>query len=418
MESASADRLIADLPALSLATAPALAAALAERFAPGAAAHDRAGTLAAEHVAALRAIGWPRLAVPTALGGLGAGLALCVDVHRRLAAGDASTALATAMHAQTIGAAAAGGGWSGDAFERLCADVALRGAWVNACASEPELGSPSRGGLPKTTAVPEGDGWRIDGRKTFASLAPALDAFIVPAAIEGAGLEEGIGRFLVPRGASVRIEPTWDPLGMRGTGSEDLVIAGARVGPAALLYRQSALAPDPNQANANTWFTLLLSAVYLGVADGALRFAARFAGERVPTALGRPLATVEGVQRRLGEAELARRTAGTVLMATANAWDDARAEAGADPGGDEAADARRALGDDVIAAKVLVTNQARAVVDACMRVVGGSAMARALPLERMWRDVQAGLFHPPSDDAAHVVLGRRALLGAGVDPRG
>ncbi|MEO8083519.1 MAG: acyl-CoA dehydrogenase family protein [Ardenticatenales bacterium] len=402
----ASDPLLADLPPLSLSAAPALAAALAERFAPGAAAHDRAGTFAVDHVRALQAIGWPRLAVPTALGGLGAGLALCVDVHRTLAAGDGSTALAVAMHAQTIGAAAAGGHWAGDAFERLCADVVARGTWVNACASEPDLGSPSRGGLPKTAAVRDGDGWRIDGRKSFASLAPALDAFIVPAAIAGADLEEGIGRFLVPRGAGVRIEPTWDPLGMRGTGSDDLVIERAHVADDALLYRQSAGAPDPNQANANTWFTLLSSAVYLGVADGALRFAARFAGERVPTALGRPLATLEGVQRRLGEAELARRTAGTVLMTVARAWDEAQADA----------DARRALGDDVVAAKVLVTNQARAVVDACMRVVGGSAMGRALPLERMWRDVQAGLFHPPSDDAAHGLLGRRALIAAGVDP--
>lgn len=400
---APAAALVDGLPPLSRDTAPAIAATLAERFAPGAAEHDRLGTLAVDHIAALRAIGWPRLAVPEAHGGLGAPLALCVDVHRRLAAGDAATALAVAMHAQTIGAAAAGGHWAGDAFARLCADVVAAGAWVNACASEPELGSPSRGGLPRTTARPVAGGWRIDGRKTFASLAPALDAFIVPAAIAGDPPDEGIGRFLVPRGAGVRVESTWDPLGMRATGSDDLVLDGAVVPAAALLYRQSALAPDPNAAVVNTWFTLLLSAVYLGVADGALRLAAAYAGARVPTALGRPLATVDAVQRRLGRAELARRTAATVLMAAARAWDD-------DPA------ARGALGDDVVAAKVFVTQQARAVVDDAVRVVGGAAMSRRQPLERYWRDVQAGLFHPPSDDQAATILGRRALLAAGVDP--
>jgi len=397
--------LVADLPALTLGSAPALAAALADRFAAGAAAHDRAGTFAADHVAALRAIGWPRLAVPAALGGLGAGLGASVDAHRRLAAGDASTALAVAMHTQTIGAAAAGGLWAGDAFARLCADVVGRGAWVNACASEPELGSPSRGGLPRTTARRVVDGWRIDGRKTFASLSPALDAFVIPAAVEGAEASEGIGRFLVPRGDGVRLASTWDALGMRGTGSDDIILEGVVVPDDALLYRQSALAPDPNAPNANAWFTLLLASVYLGIADAALRLAARYAGERVPTALGRPLATVEGVQRRLGEAELARRTASTVLTTAARAWDDA---AGA---GDVAG-----VGDDIVAAKVVVTNHARRVVDAAVRVIGGAAMGRALPIERHWRDVQAGLFHPPSDDTVHVLLGRRALIEAGADP--
>ncbi len=396
--------LVDGLPPLTAGAAPAVADLLADRFAPGAAEHDRRGTLAVDHVAALRAIGWPRLAVPAALGGLGAGLAQAVEAHRRLAAGDAATALAVAMHTQTIGAAAAGR-WAGDAFARLCGDVVADGAWVNACASEPELGSPSRGGLPKTTAQRAGDGWRLDGRKTFASLAPALDAFIVPAAIAGAAAEDGIGRFLVPRGPGVRVEPTWDPLGMRATGSDDLVLDGVEVPAAALLYRQSARAPDPGAADVNTWFTLLLSAVYLGVADGALRWAARYAGSRVPTALGRPLATVEGVQRRLGEAELARRAAGAVLAATARAWD-------------ESPDGRAALGDDVVTAKVFVTQQARRVVDDAVRVVGGPAMSRRLPIERHWRDVQAGLFHPPSDDQAHGLLGRRALRAAGVDPDG
>jgi alkylation response protein AidB-like acyl-CoA dehydrogenase len=112
---------------------------------------------------------------------------------------------------------------------------------------------------------------------------------------------------------------------------------------------------------------------------------------------------VEGVQRRLGEAELARRAAASFLTTVARAWDDAP-------------EARAALGADVVAAKVLVTNNARAVVDAAMRVVGGAAMGRGLPIERHWRDVQAGLFHPPSDDAAFVLLGRRALIEAGADP--
>ena len=48
-------------------------------------------------------------------------------------------------------------------------------------------------------------------------------------------------------------------------------------------------------------------------------------------------------------------------------------------------------------------------LDHCMRVVGGASMLKNLPLERYYRDVRAGLFHPPSDDALLPLLGRVAL---------
>jgi len=52
---------------------------------------------------------------------------------------------------------------------------------LNAAASEPELGSPSRGGMPSTTARRDGLGWRLNGRKTWTSLAPGLTYFVVSA---------------------------------------------------------------------------------------------------------------------------------------------------------------------------------------------------------------------------------------------
>jgi hypothetical protein len=36
-------------------------------------------------------------------------------------------------------------------------------------------------------------------------------------------------------------------------------------------------------------------------------------------------------------------------------------------------------------------------------------MTHALPLERYYRDVRAGLYHPPADDSALPLLGRIAL---------
>lgn len=385
----------APVPRLTRDNLLEVAAALAARFAPRGAEHDRAGTLPVENLAELRAAGWHAMSVPARLGGLGYGLADAVRAHEILATGDASTALGAAMHVKTIGAAADGGrAWPAAAFEAVCRATMADGAWINSCASEPELGSPSRGGLPRTVARRVADGWRVDGRKNFATMAEALDWLIIPAAIEG---EEGvIGRFLVPRGAGVRVVETWDPMGMRATGSHDLVLEAVDVPDDALLFRQSASAPGAHEVKVDAWFTLLVTAVYLGVAAGAHRAALDFANARVPTALGRPIATLEGIQRRLGVAEVSLRAARALVGGAAEAWEIRPAE-------------RAVLAEEVVAAKLFATNAALAVVDEAMRVAGGSAMRRDLPLERAYRDVRGGLYHPPSDDQGHALLGRLAL---------
>lgn len=369
------------------------AASLAARFAVRAEQHDREASFPTENLEALRAAGWPRLSVPQHLGGWGGGLLDAVRLLRTLGSGCGSTALAYAMHVQTLGTAA-GRPWSGDAFQRLCADVVARGAWVNSCASEPDLGSPSRGGLPRTVARKERGGWRITGRKNFASLAPVLDWAIIPAALEGE--EQVIGRFLVPA-ARLHVEETWDAMGMRATGSHDIVLTDAELDSEALLYRESAAATGDRDPAAGAWFTLCFCAVYLGVADAALAESVRYAQLRVPTALGRAIGSLEPVQRRLGAAQLALRVAGSFLDGVAGAWDLAPV------------DARPALGADVLAAKLQVASAAVSAVDQCLHVVGGPAMRRDLALERRFRDVRAVLFHPPTEDQGLALLGRLAL---------
>ena len=194
------------------------------------------------------------------------------------------------------------------------------GALINACATEPELGSPSRGGRPKTTARPvhDADGeptaWLIDGRKSFASMAPVLDYFILPATLQDG--TEDVARFVVPKGAGIEIVETWDAMGMRTTGSHDLRLTAVPAPAANMIARTS----QSTGGGANAWFVLLVSAVYVGVAQAALIAAARYAHERVPTALGRPIATLESIQRHLGQAELLLTQARLALYQTAALW--------------------------------------------------------------------------------------------------
>ncbi len=379
----------------------ATARALATAFAARAAAHDRAGDFPFENYADLRAAGLPALSVPTQFGGMGASLLDSVIVIEELARGDGSTALSFTMHVQTIGSAAEAGAWPAPLFATLCRAAVNNGALVNSIASEPALGSPSRGGKPLTTATPERDStgritrWRLNGHKNFASMIPVLDYMIIPAALEDGSGE--VARFLVPAGPGLEIVETWDALGMRTTGSHDLLLHNVCVDDAAMLNRgtEGSSGKGPNSVNA--WFMLTVSAVYLGVAQAALDAASAYALARVPTALGKPIAEVESIQHRLGQASFAVQQARLTLHHVADLWSrypDQRAQT---------------LGALVGVAKVTVTNNAIAAVDNAMRVVGGAAMGRTLPLERYYRDVRAGLNHPISDDLLFVQLGKAAV---------
>ncbi len=398
-----------------------LANNLAQKFAARAPAHDRDGSFPHENYADAKAAGLPGLIVPEEFGGWGANLLEATLLMEALGAGDGSTALSLTMHVQTIGSAAEQRPWPEELFTRVCRDAVEQGALINAIATEPKLGSPSRGGKPETTATPvyaksmNGSGagepieWLINGRKSFASMIPALDYAIIPALLLD-GSDE-VARFVVPVDDTIEIIETWDAMGMRTTGSHDIVLHDTHAPNANMLGRgDGAKSASGSQDKAgpstvNAWFMLTISAVYVGVANAALRTAAEFANERVPTALGKPIATLENIQRRLGEAELLLRQARTMLYSAADQWS-------------RHPEQRPALGPQVIAAKVTATNNAIQATDHAMRVVGGVGLSRSMPMERFYRDVRAGLNHPVNDDQALVMFGKNVIEAAQQDEAG
>lgn len=381
---------------------------LAADFATRAADHDRTGAIATENFDALRAAHFPALNVPQDLGGLGSTLLESTRILEILASGDGSTALGFAMHVQTMGNASESRSWPEQIFARVCTAAIERGALINSVASEPELGSPSRGGKPKTTATPvvndEGafTAWRINGHKNFASLSPVLDFMIVPALLLDGSDETA--RFLIEPGSqppeAIEIVETWDALGMRATGSHDVLFRDVMVQNSDLLSR-GAEGAAARVTHLNAWFMLCVGAVYLGVAQGGLTIAARYALDRVPTGLGKPIAEVDGIRRQLGNAELLLQQGRMLVEHVATLHD--RAVAG------DAAITPAALSPHIAVAKVTATNNAVAAMELCMRVVGGQGFSRAFPLERHFRDVRGGLNHPINDEAAYLMLGKLAL---------
>ncbi len=376
----------------------ALAGDLAERIAPRATTYDRENSFAYADFEDLKAAGYLALTVPEADGGMGASLGEFVRAQGRLAQGNGATALASTMTLSTLGREGHFRGWPEAIRAKVFAAAVRDGATINSLATEPEAGSPSRGGKLATTARRVEGGWLINGRKTWSTLSPILTFMVVSAAIEG---EDAAGSFLVTRDTpGITVALTWDNLGMRATGSNDVLFADVFVPDADVFSagrKADTKAVDAAAgSDSRAWGALPISAVYLGVAIAARDAAVRFATERVPTSLGKPIATLPTIQTRIGEIDVMLIAARTLLWSVADEWDTTQM-------------ARAGFGGRVSAAKMTATNTAVQVVDLAMRIVGGASLSRDLPLERYYRDVRAGLHNPPMDDQTLVIVGRDAL---------
>jgi alkylation response protein AidB-like acyl-CoA dehydrogenase len=296
------------------------------------------------------------------------------------------------MHLTVVAGLAGGRGFPQPLLERIYRDVAERGAMINSAASEPDLGSPSRGGMYATTAVRDGDGWRINGRKNWTTLAPILDYTVV---LLSEVQDDGTrirGNFLVPMSTpGVRIDETWDNLGMRATGSHDVVYDNVFVPDE---YRLPPSKEAPN-TNVSEW-SLVGSAVYLGVAGAARDWIVEYAQNRTPAGMSGPIAELPAVQQKIARIEVLLLQARTVLYHTIETWLDYPEH-------------RDQIGWQFAAAKHAVTNNAVEITDLAMRVAGSAGQFRRYPLERYFRDARSGLGNPPIDDIALTIVGKAAL---------
>lgn len=153
------------LPTPDLAALSGVTASLAAR----AAEHDRDASFPFEGVDAVHHAGLLTASVGAEYGGPGFGIQNCATIMAALGAGDPSVALVTCMTLLTHAGKAAKPTWPADIYQEVLAESAHRPVLINALRVEPELGSPTRGGLPATVASRTADGWALSGRKIYST---------------------------------------------------------------------------------------------------------------------------------------------------------------------------------------------------------------------------------------------------------
>lgn len=352
---------------------------------------DASGQFAHDSYDLVRSRRFPSMLVPAELGGGGASFAEACAVLAELARGCPATSLALSMHQHLLAAQV----WRHhrDLPAPVLPKVAAGELILVSTGASDWMASNG-------TATRVDGGWRVSARKSPASGAPAGDILVTSIRWDPTSDDDGpegggaqVLHLSVPfTAAGVSVEPTWNTLGMRATGSDTVVLDEVLVPEAAVALARPADRWHP------VWGTVLgvalplIMATYVGVAEEAAAQAMAGARSRADRA------HVPALAGRLGNHLTAARDA---VRAMVDAADDLRF------------DNTLAVASASLTRKTLATRAVTDVARLALELGGGAAYQRASDIERLFRDAHASLYHPLAEAEQEVFSGRLAL---GLDP--
>jgi indole-3-acetate monooxygenase len=355
--------------------------ALAPRIAERAPQIESARRVPLDLVEELRRIGVFRMLAPRRFGGMELELALTLSVLEELSIADGSTGWVAMI------------GCHGPLFFSLMSPETFESIYADG--ADVIHGGSTR---PQGTASAIPGGWQVKGRWSFASGCEHADWLLalcvemkdgapVPGSMPGRPALRAVS---LPATA-FRVVDNWDALGLRGSGSHDIVLEGVFVPD----RQTTPIAIGPSglgKAIATT--ALHLGAVAVGIAEGAIRDVAALAGMERTTHRAK-LATFTLVQSELGEADAMVKAARALMHAQAR----------------EAVSATTAdyVATDVAALQAALWS-ARAclkAVETCFALVGTHAIHSSSPLQRRLRDAHVLMQHALLQPRNYAAAGAR-----------
>ena len=357
--------------------------------------YDREAQFPFENWADLRAAGLLGICIPTADGGLGADFVGYALAAEELGRHCAATALTFNMHVATtllVGQIADDMDLTTEERSALVERRAMlrRGIVVDGMVHSQPFSEGTAAGATEgfaTTALPVDGGYRVKGRKIFASLSGAADVHNIVCMVEGDPRVRFLG---VPADSDgVVLEGDWDPLGMRATDSRTLVLNDVFVP-----LEHEWIPPGMFDQAARRWpyFYMTLSFAYLGLMRAILDATAEYLiGDGGPTARrDHPLKQQGWAAMNLKYDE------------TQSLCYRVLGEVGVDP---SPAAVRRAW-----SSVVSTMEGAPELASTAIRVCGGRSMLRPSRLEQFYRDARCGAAMLPwSVEVCLERLGRSGL---------
>jgi hypothetical protein len=337
-------------------------------------------------VSKMAALGLMGIQFPEAYGGSAmSAIEYCICIEE-LARVDPAVSLSVAAHNGLCAAHIAMFGTDAQR-ERYLTPLA-KGEWIGAWGlTEPTAGSDAA--RIRTRAERDGDGWVINGTKTFITHGRIGDVVVVMAVTDRARAHRGISAFIVERGtpglAAGRKE---DKLGMRASDTSEVIFRDCRVGPDALLGAE-------HEGFINTLQVLDagrigIAALAVGLAQGAYEDARQYALER--TQFGQPIATFQAVQWKL--VDLATRIEAARLLTYRAA---------------DLKDRGVRTSRESAMAKLLSSEVAVRAAEENVQIHGGYGFVKDYPAEKFFRDVKLTTIGEGTSEIQRLVIARQLL---------
>ena len=380
-------------------------------FAATAAEHDREGTFPIENVTAMKKSGFSAAGVPVEFGGMGVtSVHDCIVALNRLGRGEASTPLAYTMHlsrplstARALRLAIASGNQARRRrSEEMLKKIGAGELFITVANSE--RGADVR--TSKTLATKTDGGWLFNGTKTFATGSPAADVLAVRARYIIESGEERMGATIAPIDRpGVKIMNNWDGLGMRASGSHDVVFTDYFVS-------DEEFDDTGKYGEFNAPFLALgtnssmgLSSIFLGIAETAHELAI--------SAINRRDGSLYPMnQTTIAENEIDLAAARGILSRGAQYYDEFYQTGVEFPVGeiDNSPETAFKMIKNGACTKKFVMETAATIVDRCVTLYGGGAYVSDNPMAKLYRDVRAGQFMQPwARNQAIEIIGKVAL---------
>ena len=357
-----------------------------KEIAPRSRALDESQTFPRDLMARLGEMGMLGVFFPTEYGGAGLGYFDYALIIEELSRVDAAIGLSVAAHNSLCSNHIFLAG-SEEQKRRFLVPLAKGekiGAWS---LTEPTAGSDASG--TRSTAVRDGDGYVLNGSKTFATHGSVGDIAVVFAVTDKAKGKHGISAFILEKGMSgFRPGRKDDKMGCRASDTAEIVMDNCRVPRSMLLGREGEGFIDALRILDGG--RIGIGAMAVGIAQGALDLATAYARKREQ--FGQPIGNFQAVQWML--ADSATETEAARLLIRRAAW-------------------MKQEGQDVnlasAMAKLYASETAVRVADRAVQIHGGYGYVKDYPVERAYRDAKLTTIGEGTSEIQRLVIARHLI---------
>jgi hypothetical protein len=347
---------------------------------------DEAQTFPLETIQKLGQLGYMGAIFPEELGGAGLGYIEYSIIIEELSRVDGSVGIIVAAHTSLCSNHIYKSGTQEQRGRYL--PKLASGEWIGCWSlTEPEAGSDAAG--TRTTAVQDGDGWVLNGSKTFTTNAHYADVCVAMAVTDRAAAQHGISAFLIERGTpGFRAGKKENKLGLRASATGEVIFENCRLGADRLLGRKNDGFVDSLKILDGG--RISIAALSIGMAQGAYDASLRYSKMRKQ--FGRPISEFQAIQHKL--VDMAVDIDASRLLNYRAAW---------------MLDHGQRVTRESSMAKLFASEAAVRIAGEAVQIHGGYGFIKDYPVEKFYRDVKLCTIGEGTSEIQRMVIARQLL---------